>query len=208
MKIAVIGANGKSGQAFVDEAVQRGHQVRAGIFRDRGYGERENVTYMQCDATVPEDVEKLVKGCDAVVSLIGHVKGSPAFLQTTAMTNILSAMDRYGIKRLVSLTGTGVRDKNDMPSLADKIVNTAIETLDPARIRDGKAHVDVIKESAADWTVLRVLKLTDMPYHAYYLTDHGPGRTFVSRASVAAAIVNILVDGLHKKSMPIVSRNP
>lgn len=206
MKIAVIGANGKTGKVFVDEAVQYGHEVHAGVYRTNSFTQSDYIKTMQCDAMKLDDVEKLIKGCDAVVSLIGHGKDSPAFLQTAATCNILSAMKRHHISRFVSLTGTGVRTDGDTPSYLDKMLNQAIRIIDPARIRDGKAHADVIIESDVDWTIIRVLKLTDFGPHKYRLTNHGPARMLASRATVAAAILDVLVEGYHIKSMPVVSK--
>jgi hypothetical protein len=137
--------------------------------------------------------------------LIGHVKDSPAFVQTSAIANVLSAMKRHHIKRILSLTGTGARMPNDTPSLVDRVLNTGIAIIDPERINDGIAHVDVLRESDADWTILRVLKLTDFTVHSYKLTEHGPARLLVSRAVVADALLTILAEDKFHKQAPIVS---
>lgn len=205
MKIAVIGANGKTGRVLVNEAVQRGHSVRAGVFRTNTFKTSDYIDVVQCDAMKLEDVTKLIHGCDAVVSLIGHIPNSPAFVQTTAISNVLSAMKAQGITRIVSLTGTGVRMPDDQPSLVDRVLNIGIKIIDGDRIRDGIAHADVLQESDADWTIMRVLKLTDLPAHSYTLTSGGPGRTLVSRAVVAEAILEVLTKHSHIKEAPVVS---
>jgi putative NADH-flavin reductase len=205
MKIAVIGANGKTGQVFVNEAVQRGFEVRAGVFRTNSFKKSDYIDVMQCDATKLEDVEKLIEGCDVVVSLIGHVKGSPAFLQTSSTANILSAMKKHNISRVMSLTGTGVRIPGDTPSLVDKMLNIAVKLADPERIVDGIAHADVLRESDLDWTLLRVLKLTDLPLHKYALSSGGPARLLVSRHVVADALLKIVADKTYIKKAPVVS---
>lgn len=160
---------------------------------------------MQCDATKLEDVEALIKGCDVVVSLIGHIKGSPAFLQTSSTANILSAMKKQGVRRLLSLTGTGVRFEDDTPSFIDKLLNLSIKLIDPERIRDGIAHAEVIKESDTDWTILRVLKLTDLPMHVYELSTTGPARVLVSRQVVADALLRIINENAYSKHSPVIS---
>lgn len=205
MKIAIIGASGKTGRAFVDEAVQRGHEVRAGVFHTNSFTRSDYIDVIRCDALQLDDVINLTRGCDAVVSLIGHVKDSPEFLQTSATANILSAMGKHHIHRLVSVTGTGVRRPGDTPSLADRVLNIGLRIADPARLRDGRAHADVLIDSDVDWTILRVLKLTNYGKERYRLTDHGPARTFVSRATIASAILDILIDDSHIRQMPVVS---
>ncbi len=205
MKIAVIGANGKTGQVFVNEAVQRGYEVRAGVFHTNAFKKSDYIDVVQCDATKLEDVEKLITGCDVVVSLIGHVKGSPAFLQTSATANILSAMKKRNMTRVISLTGTGVRITGDKPSFIDIVLNTVVRLADPERIVDGIAHADVLRESGLDWTLLRVLKLTDFPSHKYALSSGGPARVLVSRHVVADALLKIIEDTSYVKQAPVVS---
>jgi putative NADH-flavin reductase len=205
MKIAVIGANGKTGQIFVNEAVQRGYEVRAGVFHENSFKKSDYIEVVQCDATKLEDVEKLISGCDVVVSLIGHVKGSPAFLQTSSTANILSAMKKHNMSRVLSLTGTGVRMAGDKPSLVDKMLNIAVKIADPERIIDGIAHADVLRESDLDWTLLRVLKLTELPMHKYSLSPGGPARLLVSRHAVADALLKIIEEKSFKKQAPVVS---
>lgn len=206
MKIAVIGANGKTGRVFVNEAVQRGHTVHAGVYRHNYFTDSDYIKVIKCDAMVLSEVEKLIKGCDAVVSLIGHSRGSPEFLQTTATANILSAMSRYGMKRFVSLTGTAVRAKGDKITLSDRVLTILVMLVDSARVRDGRAHAELIKKSKLDWTILRVQKLANLPQHRLHLSKHGPARPIVSRVSASAGIIDILVEDIYKKSMPIVSR--
>jgi putative NADH-flavin reductase len=75
MIIAVIAANGRSGQAFVEAALNRGHTVRAGIHGTNPFAEREGLIVMSCDATNKAEVLALIQGSTAVVSLIGHDAG-------------------------------------------------------------------------------------------------------------------------------------
>jgi hypothetical protein len=114
-------------------------------------------------------------------------------------------MKKHHINRIMSLTGTGVRMPGDTPSLTDRVLNAGIKIIDPERIQDGIAHADVIQESDTDWTIVRVLKLTDFPLHGYTLSDHGPARFLVSRAVVADALLTILTDNTYHKQAPIVS---
>lgn len=205
MKIAVIGASGKTGRQFVNAALEAGHDVRAGVYRSEVFKPSDHLEILKVDAMELADVEKLLKGCDAVVSLLGHVKDSPAYLQTTAMSNTLSAMKKFGIHRLMSLTGTGVRAEGDRPSLIDYVLNTSVRLIDPARMHDGKAHADVIKDSDVDWTIVRVLKLTDGPEQSYRVTTSGPAKTFISRRTVAEAMVRMLHDNAYVRQLPVLS---
>ncbi len=206
MKLAVIAANGRTGVAFVQAALVAGHQVRAGVHHHNPFPPSPLLEVVVCDATKREDIRNLIQGQDVVISLIGHVKGSPTFVQTDAITTIMSVMNELGMRRLVSLTGTGVRFPGDHITLLDRILNGGINLIDPARIRDGRAHVRALQASHLDWTIIRVLKLQNTPARSYRLTEHGPTKLYVGRAEVALALLDILVHQTYIGKAPMLSR--
>lgn len=202
--IAVVGASGKSGRAFVKAALEAGYRIRAGV-RSRQIDPAPNLEIIRCDATNPQEVAALIEGCEVVVSLLGHVRHSAPDMQTMAIKVIIEQMQKQGLRRLLSLTGTGVRRPLDTPSFIDKVANKAITLIDPQRIHDGIQHAAIIEHSPLDWTVLRVLKLTDGHAGSFTLSEHGPAKSFTSREEVAQAILEILADDRWIRTFPIVS---
>ncbi len=205
MRIAVIAANGRAGQAFVRTALAAGHDVRAGIRGDDPFEPHKHLVTVRCDATNSDDVTELLKSSDAVVSLIGHIRGSSANVQTLATKTVLAEMERRGLKRIVSLTGTGVRIDGDKPDLMDKLANMFIARIDPHRVNDGIEHAKVLQASGADFTIVRVLKLTNDRSTEFDLTDHGPAAHFTSRSQAAQAILECLEDNRFIRKYPVVS---
>jgi uncharacterized protein YbjT (DUF2867 family) len=204
MRIAVIAADGRSGQAFVKAALDAGHSVRAGVRGKNPFFAHPGLSVLKCDATNEHQVKELLRASDAVVSLIGHVKGSQADVQTRAIKTIIAAMKQRGLTRIISLTGTGVRIKGDRPNLLDKLANAIILKIDPDRIHDGIAHVKVLSESGLDYTVLRVLKLGNGKPGKFSLNGHGPAKPLTSRAEVASAILDCLEDNRFIRQHPVV----
>lgn len=205
MKIAVLGAGGKSGRAFVATALAAGHEVTAGVRRQNPFTEQPNLHVVTCDVTNQDQLSAIVTGQDAVVSLLGHVRGTPAAMQTDAMRLLVDVMNTEGVKRLVSLTGSGARQPGDHISLTDRVMSFSIKLIDPGRIADGVNHIKVLQASNLDWAVLRVLKLTNGAAEAYSLTPNGPAKTFISRASVARAILEILDNQSFVRQCPVLS---
>ena len=205
MKIAVLGAAGRSGFAFVEAALAAGHDVRAGIRGSNPFSDIPHLEVIHCDATHIKEVRRLLTGCDAVVSVIGHVKNSPPGAQTYATDLIITVMEELGIKRFVSLTGTGVRFKGDIVGVIDRFANWSIGMVDPARIADGKSHVELIKESDLEWTIVRVLKLQNRAAKPYVLTEHGPTKVLISRKEVAKAIIEVLEKKSFIRKAPMIS---
>jgi len=205
MNIAVIAANGRSGSAFVRLALTAGHSVRAGVYKGDTLEEHPSLTLVKCDATNQDDLANLIKGQDAVVSFIGHVKGSPAQVQTNAMWVLTTVMKEQSATRLVSLTGTGVRFPGDKITVMDRVLNLSISIIDPARIKDGKDHVAFLQQTDLDWTVIRVLKLQNVDAKPYVLKQNGPTKLFVGRDEVAKAALEVLEQNTFIKQAPIIS---
>ena len=206
MRIAVIAANGRSGQAFVEEALSAGHTVIAGIHGQSFLKPSENLELRDCDATKEEDLEKLIKGADCVASFIGHVKDSAPRVQTEAIKKVIKVCDKLGVKRLVSLTGTGVRFPGDQVTFMDVLLNLSIGIIDPNRVNDGIAHVEELKKSNLDWTVIRVLKLQNVPPKLFTLRPNGPTKLFVGRVEVAKAVMQVISSGGFIKQAPIIGK--
>jgi hypothetical protein len=205
MIIAVVAANGRSGTIFVETALVRGHQIRAGVHGDNPFSERDGLTVLPCDATNAAEVEQLLEGAEAVVSLIGHVPHSPAFVQSNAIQTILAAMEEMDVQRLISLTGTGVRFPDDKITPIDRMLNLSIRLIDPKRIQDGIHHAEIMKASSVQWTLIRVLKLTNDTLQTFGLSADGPTRTFTSRATVAVAICHVLEQQSFIQQAPIIT---
>jgi len=204
MKIAVIAANGRSGQAFVEAALAAGHTIRAGVRGPSHLQPHPNLTTVDCDATDAAQLKELLAGQEAVASFIGHVKGSAPDVQTVAIQTVIGVMQQLGIKRIVSLTGTGVRFPGDKISLVDRILNLSISIIDPARVRDGQHHVGVLKASDLDWTVIRVLKLQNTVPKPFTLLTHGPTKWYIGRQDVAQAVLQVLEQRSFIQQAPII----
>lgn len=206
MVIAVVGASGRSGKIFVDKALSQGHAIRAGYNSKNIFEDNPNLVAVQCDATNLNQVENLISNSDAVVCLIGHTRKSPARVQTQAIQTILIAMRKLGIKRLISLTGTGVRREGDKIPLIDYLLTFGVGIFDPNRVDDGIEHMKVLDNDQSDWTVLRVLKLQNNKPKPFGLSEHGPTKIITSRYEVAEAILEILGNGSFIRQAPIITK--
>jgi len=203
--ITVIGANGKTGQQFIQLALSKNYQIEAIIHRHNSLSPKQNLQISSCDTTNKDQLSKAINHhTDAIISFIGHVRGSTNDVQTKTIANLIEIMQAKKIKRLLSLTGTGVRFDQDQITLIDKILNTSIQLIDPSRIQDGITHVNLIKESDLDWTIIRVLKLTNFNSTNYKLKLHGPAKTLVSRKTVALAALSLIEKDNYRQQAPII----
>lgn len=206
MNIAVVSANGRLGKAFVETALAAGHSVRAGTRGRARFKKHPNLTVIPCDATNYYEVKALIKGQDVVVSCIGHVKNSLPNVQTLATETIVKAMKEVGIKRFVTLTGTGVREPGDHITLTDRVLNLTVKIIDRPRVKDGREHVSVLKRSGLEWTIIRVLKLQFENNRPFTLRQHGPTLPYVSREEAARAMLEVIEKNTFIRKLPIIGR--
>ncbi len=209
-KICVFGADGRTGIQVVTTAVADGHSVVAFVYSNEHsdlFG--ESVQVIQGDILNQAAVTEAVAGIDAVISVVGHIKNTDPLMQTKGIRNVINAMNIHGVKRLISLTGTGARISGDTPSPVDRLLNMIIKKIDPERINDGEKHIVALQESDLDWSVLRVLKLTDAKFSGKYnLTEHGPVEFTTAREKVARIMIDLATSDDYVHKMPISSEIP
>lgn len=71
MKIAVIGATGKTGQRVTTELLQRGHHVTAVVRNPSKVQNHKNLSVVTNDLSDAKQIAAALKGADAVVSAYG-----------------------------------------------------------------------------------------------------------------------------------------
>ena len=114
MKVLVIGAAGKSGEALVNEALAAGHKVTAFV-RRAAQCKKENVRVVAGDVLDAAAVNVAVAGQDAVIDALGgKTPWKVTTMETNAAHNIVDAMRRNGVRRLlkISVVGAGESVKN------------------------------------------------------------------------------------------------
>jgi len=208
MKICIFGADGRTGVEVLQYARNKGYEIVAFVYNENSLKFiSSDIEIIKGDVLDYEHVLHSCSGVDAVVSALGHIKGSDPRMQTKGMINIVRAMKENNTRRIISLTGTGVSLPEDTPSFVDRILNFIIKILDPERIKDGIGHAKVLQDSGLDWTIVRVLKLSNSPKmtQKYRLTTCGPAEIHTSRKKVAQVMVDLIEDRKYIRKMPVVS---
>ena len=209
MKLAILGATGKTGRPLVEQALAQGHEVTALVRTPAKLAvQSDDLRVVQGDATDAMDVDRVVIGADAVLSALGHAKGSPNDVQTVATEHIVAAMKRRGVTRLVSLTGAGVRDPNDAPKFADKVIRFLLKTFAGKVLEDAENHAEVLRQhDDIDWVMVRGPRLTNGPHTGEYRVGYvgKNSSTQISHADTADFMLTQLTDDTYLHQAPVVS---
>jgi len=208
MDLVVFGASGRLGRKIVEDALTAGHRVRAFVRTPSNFTiQHPYLTLFQGDSMNAESLYKALAEQQAVISALGPERPPvPEMLETSAR-NIVSAMKKQGIYRLVSTSRAGVWQPKDQPKPVDYIIAVLLQLFAREAVRDSFANVDVIKASDLDWTVVRFPRLTDGPrtgkYRAGYIDKMSSSR--FSRADGAEFILKELTEKNWVRKCPLVS---
>jgi uncharacterized protein YbjT (DUF2867 family) len=195
MKVLVVGSTGGSGRAAVEHLLAQGHQVTAFSRRaDQVETRSERLRFLNGDVMDSAEVERAVAGHDAVVVTLGisenplrvRLRGpahTPIDVRSTGTANVIRAMQRHGISRLVVQTSYGVGVTRDRLGLLDALF---FELLLKPQIADTEKQNREVEASGLDWVIVQPVHLTDgseddLPFVS---TEGETARMKVSRNSV------------------------
>lgn len=207
MRLAIFGGSGKTGQHLIQQALENGHEVVV-LARtpSKVAVQHPYLSIVQGDILDAARVEEAVKGVDAVLSVLGPVNNKPDFAISRGMDNILKAMQKHNVRRVIISAGAGVRDPHDKPKLIDRFFGFILNTLSKNVVADMRQVVDKTRTSDRDWTIVRVPMLTDQTMKGElkvgYVGDISPK---ITRADMAAFMLKQVQDKTYLKKSPAVS---
>ncbi|HOY81906.1 MAG TPA: SDR family oxidoreductase [Rhodoglobus sp.] len=206
--IALFGATGKTGRHVLEQALAAGHSVRALARRPEALASAPGLTIIPGDVLDAAAVAETVRGADVVVSVFGQVKGSPPTLQTDGTRHIVEAMQAAGLSRLITLSGGGLPAPQDEPKTPDRIIKWLLQRLSPQVLADAVGHLEVLRASELEWTVVRGPRPTDAPATGTYRVGWVGvnASTQIARADLARFILTQLDDRQFIHELPFVSR--
>jgi putative NADH-flavin reductase len=206
MKVVVFGATGGTGRLLVEKALARGHEVAAFAREPSRFGlEHECLVRLPGDVGDPLPVEQAVAVADAVLSALGPTRSSSRDVMTVGARNIVQAMKKHGVHRLVWQTGAAVQDSQDEASAIRGVMVRLLRFLSPGVLEDAQRAFQLIKASGLDWTVVRVARLKDGPPAGDYRVGFAPpGPRPVSREDVAEFMLRQLSDDSYLCRAPMV----
>lgn len=208
MKIVVFGASRGVGLKVVEQALEAGHNVTAFVRKPSNFTiKHPNLTLLQGDAMDAAAVEKAIAGQEAVISALGPTRPPVPGMMETSAKNIVAGMKKYGVRRLVSTTGAGVRQPEDKPKLMDHLIGALLNLLAKDVVLDSAANVKVIQTSDLDWTVVRYPRLMDGAHTGKYRVGYTSkdSSTQLSRADGADLVLKELVEKKWLRKLPLVS---
>jgi putative NADH-flavin reductase len=111
MKVIVFGATGTVGKQFVREALNGGCQVTAfARTLEKLEIEHQKLSIYRGDALDAAAVADAVRGHDAVVVTLGAGASWKSKIRSEGTRNVIDAMKRHGVQRLVCQSTIGAHE--------------------------------------------------------------------------------------------------
>ena len=209
MKISVFGANGKVGRLIVDLALEQGYQVVAFVHSQSTGVKNANLKEIQGDIYDFAAVRAALKDVDLVISSLGSWHTPKKDILSEAMKNIIPAMEKQKIKKIISLTGADARLDGDELSPLHKLSHIGIKLSNGKILKDSEVHMELLQRSSLDWTVVRAPIMNNLGNaNKFDLTNTRPlPWQTINRQSVAQAIINLVEENKYNKSAPFIIRS-
>ena len=197
LKILVVGATGGTGRATVEHLVREGHQVtafsrHASVLAD----DRDLLVTIDGDVTNMAEVEGAVRGQDVVIVTLGisenplrvrffGTAGTPGDVRSVGTRNVIAAMRKHGVGRLVVQSSYGVGETRGLLRFLDQLFFSLI--LKP-QIDDTEVQEREVRASGVEWVLAQPVHLTDDDDNsAPFVSTNGETRLMkVARKSVAS----------------------
>lgn len=171
--ILVIGANGGIGRQTVQTALALDFHVTA-ILRDpsRLSLAHPNLEIVKGDIMEPQGFQSHLQGKDAVISAIG-VKGGltgdePTTLYSRGNFRLLEAIQQAGVRRAFFISASAVEISPLLPWVVRLLAKYVLQKLLRHMYADLRAMEKLVRESDANWTIVRPPRLTDKPATGKY----------------------------------------
>ena len=204
MKVAIFGATGGTGRIIIRRALERGYEVTAAARNPSALlGGHERLRVVKADVLQPQTLEAVVEDQDAVITSVSVGNAlkegrKPTTLFSEGTRNVIAAMKKQGIRRLVCLSSSAVEPDPALGIIFGKIMRPLILK---EMYADMSRMEREVRSSGLDWIIVRPSTLTDNPASGRYVLgiDRIPKGWRIPREDVAEFTLDQLDDDRYLK---------
>lgn len=207
MKIALIGATGRTGSHVLSQALRRGHEVTALARTPAKLADvPDDIRVVAGSSTEPAALDALVTDNEVVISALGPTSKEADLHSRTAWA-LIETMLSHKVHRFVGVSGAGIDVPGDRKGPRDRVISALIQRLGGEVVKDKPREYALFADSDLDWTLVRPPRLTERPATGQIEHDaQQPGRSAsLSRADLAAFLLDVAEHGWYERKAPFVS---
>jgi putative NADH-flavin reductase len=175
MKITILGSTGFVGQVLIHKAVAEGYQIKT-LARNPEKLEdiKDKIEIIHGSVFEPLAIEATIEGVEAVISTIGPPQRNPGNPEQyeKAMKDIVSAMNKYGIKRYIHIGGAGhLGGENENWTFKRRFLRLFLSLFSKQILVAKHMEWEVLKKSNLDWTLVRPPRIANEAASGNILAD-------------------------------------
>jgi putative NADH-flavin reductase len=195
--LAVFGGSGATGRQIIQGAVAKGLRVRT-LVREASAFESPSAAVEVVTGSLlnPGDVERTLRGCDAVCCAFGPPPPFTDIFCAHATRVIVQAMQRLNVSRILCQTGAMIGDYRQNRTNPFQTLVWLFHRCNRALAEDRARQERIIKESGLRWTIVKPPRLTNQPATGIYLAGVHVKVGLLSAISHADLAMFILNEGL------------
>jgi uncharacterized protein YbjT (DUF2867 family) len=204
MKVLVIGASGATGKYALPKLLAAGHEVTAFVRNPDSLPVKDSkIRVAKGDVRDAAALDAAVQGQDAVLAMFGPRSLRRDDLQETFMRNLVAAMEKHGVKKLVNLSAWGSSETR--PHILWFFLPFRM-TLLKAVFDDKERGEKILFASGIDYVNASPGRLTDGPEKGTVkAAADGKGvPNAISRADLAAWMIEQLGSSTWNRASPII----
>jgi putative NADH-flavin reductase len=209
MKLAIFGATGSTGKLLLEQALVAGDDVVAFVRDPSKLNIRhERLTVMQGELADEAMVEHAVSDADAVISVLGPRGGSKGKPITRRMQNIIEAMKKQHVRRLIISSTLSAKDSNDLPDLRAKVLVNLVKFTMHAAYEEIVSVAETVRKSELDWTIVRLTTLNNNAKSGKVRVGYlgrGEVGSRISRADLTEFMLKQVKDTKYLRQAPVIS---
>lgn len=168
MKLLIFGATGRTGKHLVQQSLDQGYLVTAFVRESSQLNiQHERLTIVHGDVLNLDSVENAMEGHNVVFCALGLRKGESTDVLTKGTRNIVQAMRKFGVRRIICVSAAGfLGEQTDF--LLGKIffwfVRRYLTRLFDAMERQYRE----LEQSGLEWIAVRPILLDEGPRKGNY----------------------------------------
>ena len=162
MIVAVFGASGRTGRAFVQAAAEAGLLQRLHYRTAPTEPSADTSTVVVGALTDPTAVREVLRGADATIILLGAHAKAPKVYCAAATKAIIAGMRTQEVPRILCLTGAMIGPVPGNVSLGLKLLSFGIRRTGQAEMMDDRDEQErLVRSSRLNWVAVKPPRLTD-----------------------------------------------
>ena len=162
MKVTIFGGTGVTGLLVIKNALSAGHSVTVFARTPSKIAiQHSNLSIIAGGLTDLDKIETAVKDADAVISILGPTGKSKGLVISNGIKNIIAAMEKHGVKRLIATATPSYKDSNDKFQFGFTFGVLLVKALLKDTYQNILEICEQIAKSQLEWTIVRLPMLSN-----------------------------------------------